>query len=422
MSQCVFWFRRDLRLRDNTALHAALSSGYKVQPVFIFDTQILEHLDKDDARVSLIHQQLTALNKELSRYNCSILCIHDTVINAWKYILKEMEVKAVFANEDYEPYAIQRDKQVQELLESENRSFSFYKDHVIFNQSEVLKTDGTPYTVYTPYKKKWLDNFSQITLKPEQEINGSQFSFSSYTIPSIESLGFEISSIAIPALHLEVIQNYALTRDNPVLLTSHVGVHLRFGTISIRELVLAADASQVYLSELIWREFFIQILYHYPRVVNQNFKIQYDRVRWRNDESEFKKWCSGETGFPIVDAGMRQLNQTGFMHNRVRMIAASFLCKDLLIDWQWGEAYFAQKLLDYELASNNGNWQWAAGTGCDAAPYFRIFNPEEQQKKFDPNLEYIRKWIPNYNPSNYIQPIVDHKKARLRALEAYRPD
>lgn len=416
----IFWFRRDLRLSDNCGLSEALNGAEPVQALFIFDSEILESLPKNDARVCFIHSQLKQINEELNKLGSSLLILHGSPKEVWKNLIKENDISAVYCNEDYEPYAIKRDTEVQELLHSRNIEFFQFKDQVIFAKDDILKDDGTPYTVYTPYKRKWLQLFSEHPLKVyHPNLNG--LIKSAYSMPALSDIGFEESSIVVPTFDKEKISNYADERNFPAKGTTRIGPHLRFGTIGVRELIknLQLDDS-VYLSELIWREFFMMVLYHFPRVVHQSFKLKYEAIKWRNNENEFNSWCEGKTGYPMVDAGMRELNETGFMHNRVRMVVASFLCKHLLIDWKWGEAYFAEKLLDYELASNNGNWQWAAGTGCDAAPYFRIFNPESQLKKFDPEFKYVKKWVKDLNEFSYPKPMVDHKLARERALEAYK--
>lgn len=420
----VFWFRRDLRLDDNVGLGAALRSGFPVLPVFIFDTDILENLPEDDARVTFIYQQLKALNEELVTYGSSLYVAKGSPVVVWKNILSSYEVKGVFYNRDYEPEALKRDAEIQELCNGEGIPCQSYKDHVFFEMDEIMKNDGTPYTVFTAYKNKWLERFNNLSVfKPLDEKKVRQnFYVQEGQFPSIRELGFKLSHIMAPGVRLEFIEEYDKYRDFPgANRTTFSGHHLRFGTISIRKMVyIAEQKNQVFLSELIWRDFFSQILYHFPRVVNESFKKAYDRIQWENNQELFQKWCDGNTGYPIVDAGMNQLNQTGFMHNRVRMIVASFLVKHLLIDWRWGETYFAEKLLDFDLASNNGNWQWAAGCGCDAAPYFRVFNPTIQQQKFDPQGVYIRTWIPDYDPSNYLPEIVDHKFARDRVIKRFR--
>lgn len=422
----ICWFRRDLRTSDNTALYHALKSGLPVLIVFVFDPLILQKLpDKKDKRVNFIYQALANLNKDLSQYGSSLLVLHATPVSAFEQLIHDFDVKMVFTNHDYEPYAIDRDGKISDLLASKNIAFKSFKDQVIFEKSEVMKSDGSPYTVFTPYSRVWKQKY----LEREPEILHSEkllsnlYQTPALKFPELSEIGFEETGpiFLAPVPDEQTILNYHDTRNIPSLNgTSQLGVHLRFGTISVRSLVkLAERLNEQWLNELIWREFFMMILYHFPHVVNGSFKKKYDQIRWRNNEQEFQLWCKGETGYPIVDAGMRQLNETGWMHNRVRMIVASFLCKHLLIDWRWGEAYFAEKLLDYELASNNGNWQWAAGSGCDAAPYFRIFNPAEQTKKFDPQLVYIKTWIKDFHPG-YLEPIVVHEVARKRALEVYK--
>jgi len=417
----VFWFRRDLRLEDNTGLYHALNSGLKVIPVFIFDTDILNQLeDRKDKRVDYIHQALQEIHKDLKKYNSGLYVYYGTPIEVFKKIIQDFNIDTVFSNRDYEPEAIQRDRQIADLLLKQHIQFRNFKDQVIFEKNNILKNDLSPYTVFTPYSKKWKENLKNIEIVPVNREGFANYEGPSAII-SLKDIGFEKTDLdyAEPKLHKDIIDFYGEYRDFPAMdRTTHLGIALRFGTISIRECVqYAVKHNEVWLNELIWREFFMQILYHFPSVVHHCFKKKYENIVWRNDEKEFKAWCEGKTGYPIVDAGMRQLNETGFMHNRVRMITASFLTKHLLIDWRWGEAYFAGKLLDYDLAANNGNWQWAAGCGCDAAPYFRIFNPYEQTKKFDKDTQYIRKWLPeDYRE----EPIVEHTKARERALKAYK--
>ncbi|CAL2102849.1 Deoxyribodipyrimidine photolyase [Tenacibaculum sp. 190130A14a] len=418
----IFWYRRDLRLYDNKGLSKALQSGYKVLPIFIFDEEILDALPKDDARVNFIYESLKEIDKKLKQYDSSLLVLKGKPLKVWSDLSEEYEIKEVYTNKDYEPYAIQRDTQVQSFLASKEIAFHLCKDQVIFEENEVVKNDGTPYTVYTPYKNKWLKAFSKEKDTQEYEIDFSGFLKKTINFPMLDFIGFKESIIKVKPYDFSQISSYDTTRDFPAKnTTSYISPHLRFGTVSVREMVKKAlDLNQVFLSELIWREFFMQILYHFPKVVTQNFKSKYDAVPWRNNKEEFEKWCRGETGYPMVDAGMRELNKTGYMHNRVRMITAGFLCKHLLIDWRWGEAYFAEKLLDYELASNNGNWQWSAGTGCDAAPYFRVFNPTEQLKKFDKDLQYVKTWVKDFEELSYPQPIVEHKFARERAISTYK--
>ncbi|HZF63738.1 MAG TPA: deoxyribodipyrimidine photo-lyase [Chitinophagaceae bacterium] len=422
----IFWFRRDLRFRDNAGLYYALSAGLPVVPVFIFDTHILNTLDdRSDARVHFIHNSLEELQEQLLHHESSLHIINASPVEAFTLLKQEYNIRTVFTNHDFEPYAVQRDMEVERSLAAGGVFFKTFKDHVIFEKDELMKTDGSCYTVYTPYSNKWLQSLKQSDL-----IQFDSESLMHYflkqperIIPSLASIGFSGSNIPLPPSHVreEVIGKYDLTRNFPGQGgTSQLGVHLRFGTISIRHLVQTAlKLNQVFLKELIWREFFMQLLWHKPHLQNQCFKRQYESIKWRNSEAEFIRWCSGNTGYPIVDAGMRELNHTGFMHNRVRMITASFLVKHLLIDWRWGESYFASKLLDYELASNNGNWQWVAGCGCDAAPYFRIFNPLLQAKKFDPQQLYIKKWVPEFGFPQYPTPIVNHEEARKRCLAVY---
>jgi deoxyribodipyrimidine photo-lyase len=418
-----FWFRRDLRLEDNLGLYQSLLSRYPLIPIFIFDDTILNRLPKNDPRVGFIHESLSKINFQLQELGSSLLIKKGNPELIWKSLLQEYSIKEVYWNHDYEPNAIQRDAIITDLLKFGGVTVSSYKDQVIFEKGEIVKSDGSPYTVYTPYKNKWLEKYS--ALAPVQEYDSiplySNFLKSQFIFPSLEQIGFTANPIKVQPHNLKLIANYHETRDFPSSdSTSYLSPHLRFGTVSIRKLVnWAVRKNDVFLSELIWREFFMQILYHFPKVQNKNFKSAYDGIQWRNDEADFKRWCEGKTGYPMVDAGMRQLNETGYMHNRVRMVVASFLCKHLLIEWQWGEAYFAQKLLDYEMSSNVGNWQWAAGTGCDAAPYFRVFNPDIQQKKFDEKGIYIRKWIKEFD-FGYSLPMVDHAMARDRAIATYK--
>jgi deoxyribodipyrimidine photo-lyase len=423
----VFWFRRDLRLTDNTALFHALKSGLPVLPVFIFDTEILDKLNsKNDARVTFIFNQLQIINSEIEKIGSSLKVLHGKPLEAFEKLTGEFEISAVYTNRDYEPYAIHRDKEIEIFLKQKGIAFQTFKDHVIFEHNEVLKDDGTPYTVFTPFSKKWKLKlgYAEIPEFKSQNLLSGFLKTKPFHFPEINEIGFERSQIHVPPMNISenLIKNYAEKRDLPALdATSKLGVYLRFGTISIREVTrIALSLSEVFLNELIWRNFFSQILRHFPEVETKAFKSKYDFIQWRNNEKEFEAWCRGETGYPMVDAGMRELNETGFMHNRVRMVTASFLTKHLLIDWRWGEAYFAEKLLDFDLASNNGNWQWAAGCGCDAAPYFRVFNPAEQQKRFDPEAKYILKWVPEYGTVKYPQPIVEHTFARERVLRAYK--
>ncbi len=422
----IFWFRRDLRLKDNHGLYRALESGKKVLPIFIFDEDILDLLEnKSDKRVDFIVQALQTLNSFLKSKNKCIKIFKGKPLEVYKKLSQNYEIEAVYCNEDYEPYAIKRDQEIATFLASKNITFHQFKDQVIFHKDEIVKADKKPYTVYTPYSKLWLNEFQKIDLlgfPSEKKLDNL------LDIPfeelKIEDIGFQKTDLTfeIPEADLHIIKTYEETRNFPAVKgTTQLGVHLRFGTISVRKLAkIAKENNLTFLKELIWREFFMQILYHFQYVANHSFKAKYDAIPWENNPEFLEKWKAGKTGFPIVDAGMRELNATGFMHNRVRMITASFLIKHLLTDWRIGEAYFAEKLMDYDLSANNGNWQWCASSGCDAAPYFRIFNPDEQQKKFDPEFKYIKKWIPEFGTKYYPKPIVEHKKAREKVLKVYK--
>ena len=419
----LFWFRRDLRLQDNAGLYHALKENKEVLPIFIFDTQILDKLeDKVDKRVEFIHHALATMQQQLEEAGSSLLVFHGNPIE----IFNSLKPKAVYTNHDYEPYALQRDEEVRNILSRRGVDFKTFKDQVIFEKSEVVKEDGKPYTVFTPYSRKWKSLLTPAQLKSYQTENyfDSFKKVKAVPLPSLEEIGFKESGFHFPerVIRQSIVEKYDHQRNFPAIEgTTKLSVHLRFGTVSIRKLAqLAQKKNEVWLNELIWRDFYQMILWHFPQVENHAFKPQYDRIEWRNDESEFQAWCDGKTGYPMVDAGMRELNTTGFMHNRVRMIVASFLTKHLLIDWRWGEAYFAKKLLDFDLAANNGGWQWAAGSGCDAAPYFRVFNPQLQTEKFDPELTYIKKWVPELGTEKYPRPIVDHKLARERVLKVYK--
>ena len=423
----IFWFRRDLRLHDNVALFNALKSGEKVLPIFIFDTSILDKLPKNDARVSFIIKELRSMNEHLKSFDASIDILHGKPIEVFESLIKKYQIASVFTNQDYEPYAIRRDQEILELLKSENINFNSFKDQVIFEKNEITKKDGNPYVVYTPYSKKWIEAYEQINHihYSSEDLLSQLYTQSKAKELTLEELGFEETNTPIKnyIFNSRIINEYEETRNFPALdNTSKLGPHLRFGTVSVRQMVSRAEEQEnkTFLKELIWREFFMQILWHFPHTHKDSFKPKYDRIIWRNNEDDFKKWCNGTTGYPMVDAGMRQLNNTGFMHNRVRMLVGSFLCKHLLIDWRWGEAYFAEKLHDYEMSSNVGNWQWVAGTGVDASPYFRIFNPTSQIKKFDKDFSYIKKWVPDFQELTYPSPMVDHKFARERCLKTYK--
>lgn len=421
----IFWFRRDLRLEDNNGFFEALSADDNVIPIFIFDKNILAELPKDDARVTFIHKLLEDIQAKLLKHQKSLAVFYGEPEVILKDLIEKHNITAVYTNHDYEPYAIKRDKVIQEILSDKSVDFKTFKDQVIFEKNQVVKEDNTPYVVYTPYMKKWKERFHKEGIRfYTSESKLENIAQHSYPFLSLNDIGFTKSTIE-PApfdISQSLITDYIDTRNFPAIQgTSMLSPYLRFGALSIRQLIkiAAENNKETFLNELIWREFFMQILWHFPETVTKSFRPKYDNIKWRADEKDFKAWCEGKTGYPMVDAGMRELNATGHMHNRVRMVVASFLCKHLLIDWRWGEAYFAEKLLDYEQSSNIGNWQWAAGSGVDAAPYFRIFNPTEQVKKFDAKLEYIRKWVPEFEDLDY-RPIVDHKEARERALRIYK--
>lgn len=422
----LFWFRRDLRLHDNAGLYHALKSGKPVQPIFIFDRNILDQLeDRQDRRVSFIHEQILLLQEKLKQYGATLDVRYGKPEEIFLQLINDYNVEGVYCNHDYEPYARERDHVVSDILKNNGSAFHSFKDQVIFEKNEVVKDNGEPYTVFTPYSRKWKSKLNAFYMRkyPVEKYSKAFLTQKEKEIPTLESMQFMDGGNKSPYRKWdpEKIKSYKELRDFPAEDgTSRLSVHLRFGTISIRQLVRETSVqSETFLNELIWREFYQAILWHFPHVVNQSFKPAYDFIKWRNNEAEFQAWCEGKTGYPIVDAGMRELNATGYMHNRVRMIVASFLTKHLLIDWRWGEAYFASKLLDYDLSANNGGWQWAAGSGCDAAPYFRIFNPALQTKKFDPQLKYIQKWVPEVDDPDYPQPIVNHELARKRCLETY---
>lgn len=421
----IFWFRRDLRLEDNAALWMALKSGKAVLPIFIFDREILDLLPKKDARVLFIHQEISRLKNELEKLGSSLKIFHSTPKKVFEELSKEYLIDAIFTNRDYEPYAQKRDREIYDFLSKQNIEFKGAKDQVTFEKNEIMKDDGKPYTVFTPYSKKWKSSINDFYLKsyPCEKYFNNFYRCKPFADVTLEQIGFEKFSFNFPSreISLKIIENYAADRDLPSKSTSRLSLHLRFGTISIRSLIkVAIMFSEKWLNELIWREFFSMILYHFPHSATESFKPQYDKINWLNNDEDFSKWKEGKTGYPIVDAGMRELNETGFMHNRVRMIVASFLCKHLLIDWRLGEKYFAEKLLDYDMASNIGGWQWVVGSGCDAAPYFRIFNPSSQMEKFDPDFEYVKKWVPEFTSKNYPQPIIDHQFARNRCLLAFK--
>lgn len=422
----IFWFRRDLRLEDNHGLYEALANSKAVLPIFIFDKMILDELPQDDARVTFIYECLVEINTKLQKINKSLAVFYGKPEDIFEQIIADHNLEAVYTNHDYEPYALKRDTELKSFFDQRSISFQTFKDQVVFEKNEVVKDDGTPYVVYTPFSKKWKEKLKNNPIENyKSEALLEKIAPHSYPFIGLNDFGFKESTIKVRPYDItkNIIENYTDTRNFPAVdKTSYASVHLRFGTISTRKLVqyAAKFEDETYLKELIWREFFMKILWHFPNTVHNSFRPKYDAIQWKNNEDLFKKWCQGKTGYPIVDAGMRQLNKTGYMHNRVRMVVASFLTKHLLIDWRWGETYFAQKLLDYEQSSNVGNWQWAAGSGVDAAPYFRIFNPTEQVKKFDKDLKYIKKWVPELETLHYPDPIVDHKTARELCLKTYK--
>jgi deoxyribodipyrimidine photo-lyase len=425
-----FWFRRDLRWDDNAGLYHALRENESVRLVFIFDELILSALQsRQDLRVLFIHQTVIRLRSEIEKRGGLLEVYHGRPEVLWKELLSNNPGSSLYLNHDYEPKARRRDLAIEKLCGKTGCFFKSYKDQVIFEKSEILNGSRLPYTVFTPYKKKWLQMLSGFYLKPypvKKYLSrlAALASCPPNSVPSLNELGFNFTDFEFPPAEvpIQILKNYANERDFPAMeATSKLGLHLRFGTLSIRQLVLLAKKhSAVWLSELIWREFFMQILYHFPYVEESSFRTAYDKIAWRKSIQDFQRWKEGRTGYPLVDAGMRELNQTGFMHNRVRMVTASFLTKHLLIHWLEGEKYFAEKLLDYDLSANNGNWQWVAGSGCDASPYFRVFNPDIQKSKFDKYDEYVTKWIPELNTESYPQPMVEHTFARDRALQAFQ--
>lgn len=423
----IFWFRRDLRIDDNHGLFQALNAGLPVVPVFIFDPDVLAHFpNPNDARLTFIHRCLASLDQEFRKFSSSLQVYFSSPEVVFGRLATKYSIHSVFTNTDYEPAAITRDQKVADLLRAKGVEFHSFKDQVVFHQKEVVKTDGTPYTIFTPYSKRWKEKLEHQPVRffeSEKLLHNLKYLSSDY-FPELNEIGYSTQNIAFPSKEVDeqLLVNYAKTRDFPAENgTSRLGVHLRFGNISIRKLtVFAQQYSEVFLNELIWRNFYMDILWHFPHTADKSFKPAYDHIEWLNNEQDFERWCTGQTGYPLVDAGMRELNETGYMHNRVRMVVASFLTKHLLIDWRWGETYFAQKLLDFDLAANNGGWQWASGSGCDAAPYFRVFSPDAQTKKFDPHRKYIRRWVPEFESASYPKPIVDHAFARLRALETYK--
>ena len=462
-SKSLCWFRRDLRIVDHAALYHALKDSGKVYCVFVFDTDILSHLtDKADRRVDFIWQSVRELQQSLEKLGGGLIIRHGSALVEVPALVVELGVDALYVNQDYEPDAMGRDDMVKRMLQQQDVVCHSYKDHVIFEKNEVLTQSGGAYNVFTPYKKAWLKKLETFFVKAYPvEKHAAALAAQSSPLPSLKELGFHRTELKLAAgmsgaqllfeSFSQRIVHYHEWRDFPSAQgPSYLSVHLRFGTISIRELVRFAlsqpgPGAQTWLSELIWRDFYQMLLYHYPNVVGHAFKEKYDKIKWPGSESHFLAWCSGQTGYPLVDAAMRQLNQTGYMHNRLRMVSASFLVKDLQIDWKKGEEYFAQKLLDYDLAANNGGWQWAASTGCDAQPWFRIFNPVTQSEKFDARGDFIRHYIPELSGCDekvihapwkmsfaqqqasgvvigisYPAPLVDHAEAREITLALFK--
>lgn len=426
----IFWFRRDLRLDDNAGLFHALQNSDNVLPIFIFDSEIIDILnDREDKRINFIYQTIQNLKENLVKLGSNLEVYYGKPINIFKEITELYTIEKVFTNHDYEPYGLERDSAIHSFLSTKNIEFLTFKDQVIFEKQEILTDSKKPYTIYSPYARKWRSQLNDDCLKPYRtEEYFSHFlkneKIINTNLMTLEAMNFKSIKIDFPKpdIVINIIEKYGENRNFPAIKgTTYLGIHLRFGTISIRKLTkIAQKHNESFLNELTWRDFYMMILANFPHAAKGAFKANYDKIEWRNNKEEFEKWCNGKTGYPIVDAGMRELNATGYMHNRVRMITASFLTKHLLIDWRWGEAYFAEKLLDFDMAANNGGWQWASGSGCDAAPYFRIFNPTTQTEKFDKQLIYIKKWIPELNSFEYPKPIVEHTFARNRCLETYK--
>lgn len=466
--RALVWFRRDLRDYDHAALFQALKSSQEVYCVFIFDTEILDRLpDRADRRVEFIWESVRELKQALQQQGADLIVRHGAASIEIPQLAKELNVTAVYANHDYEPAAIRRDASVADSLIHAGIAFHSFKDQAIFERDEVLTQTGKPYGVFTPYKNAWLKKLDDFYLQPypvDRYISHLARG-KVVELPSLESMGFKrtnLGSFMLPTGmsgaqrlfedFIERMPMYQAARDFPAIKgPSYLSVHLRFGTISIRQLARTAwhmggAGAETWLSELIWRDFYFQVLHHHPHIAEgQAFKAEFDRLPFPNDKALFRAWCEGSTGYPLVDAAMRQLNQTGWMHNRLRMVTASFLVKDLLIDWRWGERYFADKLLDFDFSANNGGWQWAASTGCDAQPWFRIFNPVTQSEKFDAGGKFIRKYIPELAACNqkeihapwlmpvlrqqelgiaigkdYPMPVVDHALQRSKALTLYK--
>ena len=419
----IFLFNNDFRLNDNGGLHHALLSGHKVLPVLIINKESLNH--KKSHKVRYFKSVLKNLHQELQKYGSSLLVKIGETEEVISNLVEEYSAEAVYMNKKYDAWSVKSLRAIEAALEQINIPLFKFKDYMFFENKEILKNDGLPYTVYTPYKIRWKLKFEQTQEKGYESINYlDKLAKVNVALPdAILNSNYDSSMTSLKVkLDDQTIMNYKEVRDLPAKKgTTLLSIALNYGIMSIREAIASVKfKSETLLDELIWRDFFIQIGANFPKVYNQAFKTKYDNIDWINNDIQFEAWCKGNTGIPIVDAGMRELNSTGFMHNRVRMVTASFLIKNLLIDYKWGEAYFAEKLIDFEPSINNCNWQWVAGTGCDSAPYFRVFNPVTQQQKFDKNFEYIKKWVPEFGTFNYPKPMVDLKTSRVRALAAYK--
>ncbi|TGE15405.1 cryptochrome/photolyase family protein [Hymenobacter elongatus] len=433
MSKIVlFWHRRDLRLHDNAGLAVALQSGLPVVPLFIYDREILDQLpSRRDARVTFIYDEVERLGRQTEQAGGTFLAFYGRPLEVFAQLVQHYEVAGVYTNEDYEPYAAVRDAAIAELIKPAGTEFRVFKDQVIFAKNEILSKSGTPPRVFGAYSKTWLAALRDEHLVPypstEHFVESNLMPLAEAAPrPTLEQMGFERYEQFVPAAELPaaaLVSNYHNTRDKPGLVNSSTrrSVHLRFGTLSVRELMQQAkELNPKLLNELIWRDFFMMILWHYPFTATESYDPRLRLVPYRNNEDEFRAWCEGRTGYPLVDAGMRELNQTGYMPNRARIAAAGFLVKHLLIDWRWGDRYFADKLLDYDMSQNVGNWQWMAGTGAVAAPWFRVYSPQSQQEQYDTTFDYVRQWIPEFGTRDYPTPIVEHKFARERAIATFR--
>lgn len=423
----LFWFRRDLRLKDNHGLFQALKSGRPVTCIYIFDTNRLSQLEKNDARITFIHNTLSDLKKELEEYGSTLDVRFGDPVKIFPHLIRVYNFRQVFANHDYDSYSTELDHKVRNLLMEHSIKFRSFKDHVIFEKNEIIDSKNEPYVTFDPYFKKWKKSitFNKVFNYKSEFYLKNLFNMSPIEFPTINQIGFEKSKIEFnsPSLSLSTIKNYDKTKTFPGIKngTSRIGIHLRYGTISVRECVnFALSHNDSWLTELIWRDFYNQILFHFPHIENSSFKKSYDKIKWENNEELFQKWCEGNTGYPLVDAGMRELKNTGYMHSQIRIIVSSFLCKNLRIDWRWGERYFSKHLLDFDLASNIGGWQGAAGSGVESTPYFQVSNPLKQTHSFDPQLTYIKKWVPEFKNPDYPKPIVDFIESREICFKMYK--